>query len=602
MAEFEKSNPLSVQVQALPDQPGVYHFYDEKERMLYVGKAKNLKKRVSSYFSKQHSSGKTRVMVSKIRSIRHVVVATESDALLLENSMIKQHQPRYNVLLKDDKTFPWICVKNEFYPRVFATRRKIDDGSLYFGPYTSVKTVRALLDLIRSVYTLRTCGYELSPTQIESRKVKLCLEYHIGNCAGPCQGMQTEIDYREQTEAIIAILKGNLRPSLRMLDQKMRIYAQQMEFEKAQLIKERIEQLQLHQAKSQVVNPKITDLDVLSIFSDATHAYVNFMQIVEGAVVYSHTLELKKQLDETEEELLSVALVELRKRFNSNSKTILLPFAISVPDGIHVEVPKLGDKKSLVELSLRNAKFFRQDRFKQMKVVDPDRHTKRILAQMREDLHLSEDPVHIECFDNSNLQGTNPASACVVFKNAKPSKADYRKFTIKTVEGPNDFASMEEVVYRRYRRLLQEEQPLPQLIVIDGGKGQLSSALKSLETLGLRGKIAIIGIAKRLEEIYFPGDSLPLYLDKKSETLKVIQQLRNEAHRFSLKHHREKRSATAITSELEQISGIGPATADKLLKHFKSVKVIRSLSEAQLTELVSLKAAKAILAHFRDAD
>ena len=595
----EKENPIKIQVQALPDEPGVYHFYDQNKRILYVGKAKNLKKRVSSYFTKNHTSGKTRVMVSKIKEIRHVVVANESDALLLENSMIKQHQPRYNVLLKDDKTYPWICVKNERFPRVFSTRKKIEDGSLYFGPYTSMKTVRALLDLIRNVYTLRTCNYELSEAQIESGKVKLCLEYHIGNCAGPCRGYQLEAEYGEQIDAIVAILKGNLKPSLRMLNERMTRYAAAMEFEKAQQIKERIEVLNKHQSKSQVVNPKITDLEVYSILSDPTHAYVNFMQINDGAIVYSHTLELKKQLDETEEELLSVAIVEIRRRFNSVSKTILLPFPVAVAETIKVEVPKLGDKKSLVDLSLRNAKFFRQDRFKQMKVVDPDRHTKRILSQMKEDLHLSEDPVHIECFDNSNLQGTNPASACVVFKNAKPSKADYRKFTIKSVEGPNDFASMEEVVFRRYRRLLQEREPLPQLIVIDGGKGQLSSALKSLEVLGLRGKIAIIGIAKRLEEIYFPGDSLPLYLDKKSETLKIIQQLRNEAHRFSLKHHREKRSATAIHSELEEIPGIGPTTAAKLLKEFKSVKQIKQRSIGELEKVVSKSVASKIHAYFQ---
>ena len=595
----EKENPIKIQVQALPDEPGVYHFYDQNKRILYVGKAKNLKKRVSSYFTKNHTSGKTRVMVSKIKEIRHVVVANESDALLLENSMIKQHQPRYNVLLKDDKTYPWICVKNERFPRVFSTRKKIEDGSLYFGPYTSMKTVRALLDLIRNVYTLRTCNYELSEAQIASGKVKLCLEYHIGNCAGPCRGYQLEAEYGEQIDAIVAILKGNLKPSLRMLNERMTQYAAEMEFEKAQQIKERIEVLNKHQSKSQVVNPKITDLEVYSILSDPTHAYVNFMQINDGAIVYSHTLEMKKQLDETEEELLSVAIVEIRRRFNSVSKTILLPFPVSVAETIKVEVPKLGDKKSLVDLSLRNAKFFRQDRFKQMKVVDPDRHTKRILSQMKEDLHLSEDPVHIECFDNSNLQGTNPASACVVFKNAKPSKADYRKFTIKSVEGPNDFASMEEVVFRRYRRLLQEREPLPQLIVIDGGKGQLSSALKSLEVLGLRGKIAIIGIAKRLEEIYFPGDSLPLYLDKKSETLKIIQQLRNEAHRFSLKHHREKRSATAIHSELEEIPGIGPTTAAKLLKEFKSVKQIKQRSIGELEKVVSTSIASKIHTYFQ---
>lgn len=598
MSERKSSAPLAIQVASLPNTPGVYQFFDDKEALLYVGKAKDLKKRVSSYFSKHHEYGKTRVMVSKIAAIQHIVVATESDALLLENSMIKQHQPRYNVLLKDDKTYPYICIKNEAFPRVFATRRRINDGSKYFGPYTSMKTVKTLLELIRSVYPLRSCNYDLSEEKVQAKKYKLCLEYHIGNCGGPCQALQSEKSYDDQIDAIEGIIKGNIRPSLQVLEKGMQDYAAALEFEKAQAVKEKIRILKAYQAKSTVVNPKITAVDVFTILDDVQHAYVNYLQVQEGAVVMSNTFEFKKKLDESQEDLLSLAIVELRARYNAQSKTLFLPFAVSVSAELKVEVPKLGDKKSLVDLSLRNAKFYRQDRLKQMKVVDPDRHANRILEQAKVDLRLNELPVHIECFDNSNIQGTNPASACVVFKNAKPSKADYRKFTIKTVKGPNDFASMEEVVYRRYRRLLEEGENLPQLIVIDGGKGQLSSALKSLEILGLRGKIAIIGIAKRLEEIYFPGDSVPLYLDKRSETLKLIQQLRNEAHRFSLKFHRQKRSATAIQSELEQVPGIGTKTADKLLRHFKSVSKIKNAPLEALLSAVSPSQAQAIRSFF----
>lgn len=598
MSERKSSAPLAIQVASLPNTPGVYQFFDDKEALLYVGKAKDLKKRVSSYFSKHHEYGKTRVMVSKIASIQHIVVATESDALLLENSIIKQHQPRYNVLLKDDKTYPYICIKNEAFPRVFATRRRINDGSKYFGPYTSMKTVKTLLELIRSVYPLRSCNYDLSEEKVQAKKYKLCLEYHIGNCGGPCQALQSEKSYDDQIDAIEGIIKGNIRPSLQVLEKGMQDYAAALEFEKAQAVKEKIRILKAYQAKSTVVNPKITAVDVFTILDDVQHAYVNYLQVQEGAVVMSNTFEFKKKLDESQEDLLSLAIVELRARYNAQSKTLFLPFAVSVSAELKVEVPKLGDKKSLVDLSLRNAKFYRQDRLKQMKVVDPDRHANRILEQAKVDLRLNELPVHIECFDNSNIQGTNPASACVVFKNAKPSKADYRKFTIKTVKGPNDFASMEEVVYRRYRRLLEEGENLPQLIVIDGGKGQLSSALKSLEILGLRGKIAIIGIAKRLEEIYFPGDSVPLYLDKRSETLKLIQQLRNEAHRFSLKFHRQKRSATAIQSELEQVPGIGTKTADKLLRHFKSVSKIKNAPLEALLSAVSPSQAQAIRSFF----
>ncbi len=590
--------PIEIQVSALPSNPGVYQYYDKEGKILYVGKAKNLKKRVASYFTKKHEYGKTRVMVKKIASIEHIVVSTESDALLLENNLIKKYQPRYNVMLKDDKSYPWICIKNERFPRIFMTRKLIKDGSEYYGPYTSVKTVKTLLDLIRSVYPLRTCNYDLSEEKIEANKYKVCLEYHLGNCKGPCEGLQQAGEYHKQIDDIRDIIKGNFKSSLSYFKHQMKLLAETMEFEKAQRIKEKIEVLENYQAKSTIVNPKINNVDVFSILADETHAYVNFLQLSHGSIVRSHTLEIKKKLDETEKELLQLAIVELRQRFNSKSKEIYAPFAVTVEENITLTIPKLGDKRKIVDLSLRNAKFFRQERFKQIKITDPDRHTKRIMAQMKADLRLSEEPTHIECFDNSNIQGSNPVAACVVFKNGKPSKKEYRHFNIKTVEGPDDFASMEEVVLRRYKRLLTEAEALPQLIVIDGGKGQLSSALKSLELLGLRGKIAIIGIAKRLEEIYFPDDSIPLYLDKKSETLKIIQQLRNEAHRFGITFHRNKRSKAAINSELENIEGVGKKTAEQLLKSFKSVKRIREASIDNLSKAIGPSKAKKVYESF----
>ena len=591
--------PIEVQLSSLPNNPGVYQFYDESGTILYVGKAKNLKKRVSSYFTKNHEYGKTRVMVKKISTIKHIVVKTESDALLLENNLIKKHQPRYNVLLRDDKSYPWICIKNERFPRIFPTRKLIKDGSEYYGPFTSMRTVRTLLDLIKSVYPLRTCNYDLSQEKIAAGKYKKCLEFHLGNCKGPCEGLQQSEDYHKQIEDIREIIKGNFKSSLHYFKHQMKELANAMEFEKAQQIKEKIEVLENYQVKSTVVNPKISNVDVFSIFSDETHAYVNFLQVSHGAIIRSHTIEIKKKLDEKNEHLLQLAIVEIRQRFSSESKEIYVPFPLQIDDTIKVYVPKLGDKKKLLDLSLQNAKMYRQERFKQMKIVDPDRHTKRIMAQMKGDLRLSEEPIHIECFDNSNMQGSHPVAACVVFKNGKPSKKEYRHFNIKTVVGPDDFASMEEVVFRRYRRLLNEAESLPQLIVIDGGKGQLSSALKSLEVLGLRGKIAIIGIAKRLEEIYFPEDPIPLYLDKKSETLKIIQQLRNEAHRFGISFHRNKRSTAAIHTELEKIDGIGRKTADQLLQQFKSVKRIKEASLEALTKTIGQVKAKKVYESFR---
>ncbi|MFX0556278.1 excinuclease ABC subunit UvrC [Maribacter sp. CXY002] len=590
--------PINVQLSTLPNSPGVYQFYDSKETILYVGKAKNLKKRVSSYFTKNHEYGKTRVLVKKIVTIKHIVVPTESDALLLENNLIKEYRPRYNVLLKDDKSYPWLCLKNERFSRLFPTRRTIKDGSEYFGPYTSMKTVRTLLDLIKSVYPLRTCNYDLSKDKIRSGKYKVCLEYHLGNCKGPCEGLQSEEDYQRQINDIREIVKGNFKSSLLYFKGQMKKLASDMRFEEAQLIKDKIEVLENYQVKSTIVNPKISNVDVFSIISDKSYAYVNFLQLSHGSIIRSHTMEIKKKLDEEDAELLQLAIIDIRQRFNSSSKELYLPFKVVIDESLKVTVPKLGDKKRILELSERNAKFYRQERFNQIKIIDPDRHTNRIMSQMKKDLRLSAEPKHIECFDNSNIQGTNPVAACVVFRDGKPSKREYRHYNIKTVDGPDDFASMEEVVFRRYRRLLDEDEPLPQLIVIDGGKGQLSSALKSLDILGLRGKIAIVGIAKRLEEIYFPEDPIPLYLDKKSESLKIIQQLRNEAHRFGITFHRNKRSKAAINSELENIDGIGEKTASQLLKSFKSVKRIKEANLDSLTEIIGVSKAKIVYEAF----
>ena len=592
------SSALELQIKTLPNSPGVYQYFDKKDVIIYVGKAKNLKKRVSSYFTKNHEYGKTRVLVKKIVRIEHIVVDTETDALLLENNLIKKYQPRYNVMLKDDKTYPWLCIKKERFPRVFMTRNVIKDGSEYFGPYTNVRTVKALLDLIKELYALRTCNYDLSQAKIDTDKYKVCLEYHLGNCKGPCEGLQTEEEYHQDIREIRNIIKGNFKESLQKFEKIMLDFAAEMKFEEAQKIKEKLASLQNYQAKSTIVNPSINNVDVFSIISDETHGYANFFKIMNGSIVQSYTTEIKKKLEETDKELLELFIVETRNRFNSLSREVYVPFEVDLGEKIKVTVPKLGDKKRVVELSERNAKYYRQEQFKQIKIVDPDRHVKRIMGQMQKDLRLRVEPRHIECFDNSNIQGTNPVAACVVFKDGKPSKKDYRHFNIKTVEGPDDFASMEEVVFRRYKRLLEEDQPLPQLIVIDGGKGQLSSALKSLDILGLRGKVAIIGIAKRLEEIYYPGDSIPMYLDKKSETLKIIQHLRNEAHRFGITFHRNKRSKSAIQSELEQIPDIGKQTITNLLRIFKSAKRVKSASLHELTEAVGTSRAQKIYNYY----
>lgn len=594
------TNPdIALQLQSLPNQPGVYQYFDKDQKLLYVGKAKNLKKRVSSYFNKVHDNARLNVLVRKIVAIKHIVVETETDALLLENNLIKNLQPRYNILLRDDKTYPWICIKNERFPRVFSTRNFIKDGSEYFGPYTSGRTLHTLLDLIRELYPLRNCNYDLSVQNIKNNKYKVCLEYHIGNCLGPCEAHETEEEYLRKIQHIRQILKGNFKENVKDFKTLMMKYAEEMKFEEAQAVKEKLHILENYQSKSTIVNPKINNVDVFSIVSDETMAYVNFLQIAHGSVIRSHTLELKKRLNETDEELLTLAIIEIRERFSLLTKEVLVPFEVDLGEKISVTIPKLGDKKQLLELSERNARYYRLDQLKQMKIVDPDRHTNRVMAQMKSDLRLSKEPRHIECFDNSNIQGTNPVAACVVFKDGKPSKKDYRHFNIKTVEGPDDFASMEEVVFRRYRRLLDEGEPLPNLIIIDGGKGQLSAALKSLEALDLRGKIAIIGIAKRLEELFYPGDSVPLYLDKKSETLKIIQHLRNEAHRFGITFHRNQRSKNAIDNSLTTIPGIGPKTMEKLLIQFKSVKRLAETPEEEIIKVIGKSKAEKVKIFFK---
>src|SRR5690625_2521749 len=590
--------PIDIQLKSLPTSPGVYQYFDKKGKILYVGKAKNLKRRVSSYFHKNHDSRKTALLVKRIVEIRHIVVDTETDALLLENNLIKKYQPRINVMLKDDKTYPWLCIKKEPFPRVFLTRNVIKDGSEYYGPYTNVRTVRVLLELIHELFPLRRGNLKEWERNIETGKYKNTVGYQIRNAFQISDSWKTEEGYQGNIDQIRQILKGNFKDSLGKFKEQMKTYADNLEFEAAQEIKEKIELLEKYQAKSTVVNPKINNVDVYSIVSDEGYGYVNFMQISHGAIIRSHTIEMKKKLDESDKELLELGITEIRQRFDYNSDEIYVPFKVNVGEAIKVTVPKIGDKKAIVDLSSRNAKYFRQERFKQMKFIDPDAHVNRIMAQMKEDLRLSVEPRHIECFDNSNIQGTNPVAACVVFKNGKPSKKDYRKFNIKTVEGPDDFASMEEVVFRRYRRVLEEEGDLPQLIIIDGGKGQLTSALKALDKLNLRGKIAIIGIAERLEEIYYPGDAIPLYLDKKSETLKVIQRARNEAHRFGISFHRNKRSKAALGTELQSIPGIGEKTAIALLKKFRSIKRITETEENKLAEVIGPSKAKLVYDYF----
>ncbi len=594
------ADKITAILKTLPTNPGVYQYFDEKGKVIYVGKAKNLKARVSSYFNRDANHGaKITFLVRKIADIKVIVVKTEIDALLLENNLIKKHRPRYNIMLKDDKTYPWICVKNEPFPRVFSTRHIVKDGSQYFGPYASGKMMHTILDLVYQLFPIRTCKLNLSDKNIESGKFRVCLEYHIGNCLGPCTGKQSKADYDKDIKAVKDILRGNISTVIKSLKDKMMEYASLLEFEKAQTLKEKIEILEKYQSKSSVVSATVADADVFSLEGKESPFYVNYLKVINGAVVQSHSVELKSKLDESPAEILAHAIVDMRTRFHSNSKEIIVPFdaKIELP-GVKFIIPKRGDKKTLLELSARNAKFYRLDLQRKRDLVDPERHGKRILEQLRKDLRMKNTPEHIECFDNSNIQGTNPVASCVVFKKGKPSKKDYRHFNIKTVEGPNDFASMEEIIYRRYSRLLKEEKPLPQLIIIDGGKGQLSSAMKSLEKLGLRGKITVIGIAKKLEEIYFPGDSIPLYLDKKSESLKLIQKARDEAHRFGITHHRKRRSKSMTVSELEQIKGIGAKTAEALIRKFKSLKRIKEASEEEIAGVSGKSKAALIKKYF----
>lgn len=598
MKEFDPRPELK----NIPQKPGIYQFWSETEELIYIGKAKNLKNRVSSYFNKDNFrvNAKTRILVSKIRKITFTIVDTEIDAWLLENSLIKKHQPRYNVMLKDDKTYPWIIIKNEKFPRIFWTRRIIKDGSTYFGPYASVGMMHTILGMIKEIYPLRTCTLPLTRENIHSGKFRVCLEYQIGNCKGPCQAYQSEDDYDQSISEIKEILNGKTGSVIRRLKSQLEESVNGLNFELAHNLKQKLDLLDNYQSKSTIVNSSITDVDVFSIATEDKHAFVNFLKVMNGTVIQTQTLEIKKRLDESDEELLSIAITEFRSRFDSNSKEIIIPFELEIPDsGIKFTIPKLGEKKKLLELSQKNVAYFKREKLDQYEKLNPGLRTDRLLAQMMKDLRLNQLPIHIECFDNSNFQGKFPVSAIVVFKNAKPSKKDYRHFNVKTVEGPDDFATMEEAVFRRYRRLLDEEQSLPQLIVIDGGKGQLSSAIKSLKLLGIDKQVTIIGIAKRLEEIYYPGDQYPLYLDKKSETLKIIQQLRDEAHRFGITFHRKKRSIATLASELESIAGVGKTSAEKLLRHFKSVKKIKEASEIELLEVLNKSQTAALLDYFK---
>lgn len=584
----------------IPHKPGVYQFWDDGQELIYIGKAKDLRIRVNSYFNKDiNVNAKTRVLVSKIRNITFTIVDTEVDAWLLENSMIKKYQPRYNVMLKDDKTYPWIIIKNENFPRIFWTRRIVRDGSKYLGPYASVSMMHNILGLIKEIYPLRTCNLPLTRQNIEKGKFKVCLEYQLGNCKGPCQNYQSEDDYNNSIEEIKDILYGKIGTVLRKLKADMDQAVADLNYEYAHRLKRKFELLENYQSKSTIVNSSITDVDVFSIASEDKYAFVNYLKVMNGTVIQTQTIELKKRLDESDEELLTLAIIEFRSRYESNSKEIIVPFDIDIEDGtIKFTVPKLGEKRKLLDLSQKNVQFFKKEKIDQYEKLNPEVRTERLLAQMMKDLRMNQLPRHIECFDNSNFQGKYPVSAIVVFRDGKPSKKDYRHFNVKTVEGPDDFATMEEAVFRRYRRMLDEATELPQLIVIDGGKGQLSSAIKSLKLLGIEKQVTIIGIAKRLEELYYPGDQYPLYLDKKSETLKVIQHLRDEAHRFGITFHRKKRNKGTLVTELELIEGIGKTTAEKLLKHFKSVKKIRDANTEELKEVVNIKQSKAISEYF----
>lgn len=587
-------------LKTLPTKPGIYQFWDAKGEILYIGKAKNLRSRVGSYFLKEaQRHGKTRVLVRKIRNITFTIVDTEIDAWLLENSLIKKHQPRYNVMLKDDKTYPWIVIKNERFPRIFPTRKVIRDGSKYYGPYASVAMMHTIMDTIRELFPLRTCNLALTPENIQKGKFKVCLEYQIGNCMGPCEGYESEEEYEKKLDDIRDILSGKISGVIRRIREQMDAAVEVMDFEQAHRLKHKLDLLDNYQSKSTVVSTSISNLDVFSIASEGNDAFVNFLKVVNGMIIQTQTIEIKKRLDESDEELLALAIPEIRERFNSDSPEIVTPFQLDIEsDKIRFTVPKAGDKKKLLELSQKNVAYFKKERLSQYEKLNPEIRTERLLKKMQEDLRMNTLPRHIECFDNSNFQGQHPVSAVVVFRDGRPSKKEYRHFNVKTVEGPDDFATMEEAVFRRYRRLIDEGQDLPQLVVIDGGKGQLSSALKSLRLLGIASKLTVIGIAKRLEELYYPGDPYPLHLDKKSETLRVLQHLRDEAHRFGITFHRNQRSRDVFRTELGQIPGIGKVTSERLLTRFKSVKKIREADDSALREVLNARQLAALRAHF----
>lgn len=586
-------------VSSLPHEPGIYQYFDREGTIIYIGKAKDLKKRVSSYFTKTHDNRKTSILVRNIIDIQTIVVETEQDALILENNLIKKYKPRYNIMLKDDKTYPWICIKNERFPRVFQTRRVERDGSLYFGPFTSVMLVRTLLELFRQSYKLRNCNLQLTEANVSRGKFKVCLQYHIGNCLGPCENHQNEESYNKSIEEIKNILKGNIGSVISGLKTSMKKYSDELNFEEAHQTKVRLDILQNYQAKSTVVSPTIQNVDVYSFLRDDQTIYINFLKVVRGSVIHSFTLEIKEKVEEFDEEILLFGITEIRQRIFSNATELILPFKPSFQlEGIKYTIPQRGDKKMLLELSEKNVKYYVLEKKKNNSLLKNEKPSERILKTAQKDLGLKELPFHIECFDNSNLQGTNPVASCVVFKNAKPAKKEYRHFNIKTVEGPNDFASMEEIIFRRYRRLLDEEQHLPNLVIVDGGKGQLGSAIIALEKLGIRGKLPIIGIAKRLEEIYYPGDPVPLYIDKTSETLKLIQQMRDEAHRFGITHHRDKRSKAMIVSELDQIKGVGEKTKELLLRQYKSIENIRMADFADIEILIGKSKAELLKEYF----
>jgi excinuclease ABC subunit C len=597
----ESNDELKKTISSLPEEPGIYQYFDKSGQIIYVGKAKNIKKRVSSYFNKTQENNKTRVLVKSIVRIKYIVVSSELDALLLENNLIKTYQPKYNIQLKDDKTFPWIVVTNESFPRVFSTRQKELVNGKFYGPYPNVKAMNALLGLIREMYPLRTCSLDLSAKKLAEKKYKTCLEFHIGKCLGPCVEKQTEEEYDTMIDEIELLLKGKTYSLIQALRKKMLQLSESYRFEDAHKLKLTIEQIEKYRSKSTIVSSKLNDVDVFCYLESENQFIINYLVIQEGAIIHGYTAEVQKKLNENETDLINFVLPELREKFQSKSKEVIVEKQIDSPfTDFYLFVPQKGEKKELIELSKRNIFYFKKEREKRALIQNPQSTKDRILERIRSDFKLTKLPIHMECFDNSNFQGTNAVSACVVFKNGKPSKKDYRHFNIKTVEGPDDFASMREVVYRRYKRLLDEGQSLPQLVIIDGGKGQLSAAMESIEKLGLRGEMAIVGIAKKLEEIFFPGDQYPIYLDKRSESLKTIQFMRNEAHRFGITHHRDKRSKNAISSELDQISGIGEKTKQLLLSEFKSISNIKKVGIDELTKKIGQSKATILFNYFKE--